>query len=181
MHTEAEYALGIIGVMYAVEHEATRREAAGADDRLALRTQFSRPLFAALLRGCRAIKRAHGPKTLLARAAMYTLKNRKELALALRDARIPLDNNRAENAERIIALGRKNFLFVQSEEAGKELALLYSLVVSCDRLGKNPVTYLTDVLHRIDRTPRDQLADLLPDRWEPPALPTPPAEPISVD
>lgn len=178
---EAEYALDIIGAMYGAEHEATRREAAGADDRLALRTQFSRSLFAELLRVCRGIKRAHGPKTLLARAANYTLKNRKELALALRDARIPLDNNRAENAERIVALGRKNFLFVQSEDAGKELALLYSLVVSCDRLGKNPVTYLTDVLRRIDRTPRDRLADLLPDRWEPPGTPTPPAEPIPVD
>lgn len=179
---EAEYALDIIGAMYSVEHEATRREAAdAADHRLALRTEFSRSLFAELLRVCRAIKRAHGPKTLLARAATYTIKNRKELALALRDARIPLDNNRAENAERIIALGRKNFLFVQSEEAGKELALLYSLVVSCDRLGKNPVTYLTDVLHRIDRTPRDHLEDLLPHRWGPPATPSPPAEPLAVD
>lgn len=178
---EAERALALIGVMYAAEHEASRREATGADDRLALRTEFSRALFAELLLVSRAIKRAHGPKTLLARAASYTLKNRKELALALRDARIPLDNNRAENAERIIALGRKNFLFVQSEDAGKELALLYSLVVSCDRLGKNPVTYLTDVLHRIDRTPDDSLADLLPDRWEPPAVPTLPAEPIAAD
>ena len=178
---EAEHALRIIGVMYAVEHESSRREDAGAEDRLMLRTKYSRPLFAELLRVCRSINRAHGPKSLLARAATYTLKNRKELAIALRDARVPLDNNRAENAERIIALGRKNFLFVQSEDAGKELALLYSLVVSCDRLGKNPVTYLTDVLHRIDGTPKDRLAELLPDRWEPPSSPPLVADPISVD
>ena len=75
----------------------------------------------------------------------------------------------------------KNFLFVQSEDAGKELALLYSLVVSCDRLGKTPVTYLTDVLHRIDGTPKDRLAELLPDRWEPPSSPPLAADPISVD
>jgi len=66
---------------------------------------------------------------------------------------------------------------VHSEEAGNELALLYSLAVWCDRLGTNPVTYLTDVLHRIDRTPRDRLAD----RWEPPATPPTPTEPLSVD
>ena len=53
---------------------------------------------------------------------------------ATRDARIPLDNNRAENALRIVAPGRKNFMFVQSEAAGKERALLYSLVVSCKRI-----------------------------------------------
>ena len=176
---EAGRALGLIGVMYAVEHEADRREAEAGDDRLALRGEFSRSLFAELLRLSRSIRNVQGPKTLLARAANYLLSNRRELARALIDARIPLDNNRAENALRIVALGRKNFLFVQSEEAGRELALLYSLVVSCDRHGKNPIDYLTDVLERIDRTPIAQLAELLPDRWEPPAQPTLSADPFS--
>ena len=85
----------------------------------------------------------------------------------MRDARIPLDNNRAENALRVVALGRKNFLFVHSEDAGNELALLYSLVVSCTRLDLNPVEYLADVLDRIDKTADDHLRDLLPDRWTP--------------
>ena len=67
-----------------------------------------------------------------------------------------------------LALGRKNFLFVHSEEAGKELALLYSLVVSCTRVGVNPVEYIADVLDRIDKTADDHLDDLLPDRWKPP-------------
>jgi transposase len=89
----------------------------------------------------------------------------------LRDARIPLDNNRAENALRVVALGRKNFLFVHSEEAGKELALLYSLVVSCTRVGVNPVEYIADVLDRIDKTADQGLRELLPDRWKPPPKP----------
>ena len=86
---------------------------------------------------------------------------------AMRDARLPLDNDRAENALR----GRKNFMFVQSKEAGRELALLYSLVVSCTRLGVNPVDYLADVLDRIDKTADDGMRDLLPDRWKPPTKP----------
>ena len=89
----------------------------------------------------------------------------------MRDARIPLDNNRAENALRVVALGRKNFMFVQSEDAGNELALLYSLVISCTRNGVNPVEYLADVLARIDQTTDDNVADLLPDRWKPPPKP----------
>ena len=60
----------------------------------------------------------HGPRTLLGRAAQYTWRNQLELGQFLRDPRIPLDNNRAENAMRLVALGRKNFLFVHSEEAG---------------------------------------------------------------
>lgn len=38
-----------------------------------------------------------------------------------------------------LSLGRKNFLFVHSEQAGKNVALLYSLVGSCVRLGVNPI------------------------------------------
>ena len=70
-----------------------------------------------------------------------------------------------------MALGRKAFLFVHSEDAGKELALLYSLVVSCTRNDVNPVVYIADVLDRIDKTIDDNLADLLPDRWRPPPKP----------
>ena len=113
---------------------------------------------------------------MLGRAARYTWNNQLQLSRALRDARIPLDNNRAENALRVIALGRKNFLFVHSEDAGKELALLYSLVVSCTRVGVNPVEYLADVLARIDKTADDGFAELLPDRWKPPPKPLPPVD-----
>lgn len=63
----------------------------------------------------------------------------------------------------LVALGRKNFLFVQSEDAGKELALLYSLVVSCTRVNVNPVKYIADVLDRIDKTAKQDLRDLLPE------------------
>lgn len=164
---EAREALELIGLMYAAEHEAQRRDIVGTPEHRALRRAFSRPVFVELLRLTRALRRAHGPKTLLGRAARYTWKNQRELGRAMRDARIPLDNNRAENALRVVALGRKNFLFVHSEDAGKELALLYSLVVSCTRLDLNPVEYLVDVLDRIDKTADDHLRDLLPDRWTP--------------
>ena len=167
---EARDALDLINVMYGAEHEAERRQVVGTADHLALRRQFARPLFVQLLLLARGLRRAHGPKTLLGRAARYTWNNQRQLSRALRDARIPLDNNRAENALRIVALGRKNFLFVHSEDAGKELALLYSLVVSCTRVGVNPVEYIADVLERIDKTADH--AELLPDRWTPAPAPT---------
>lgn len=167
---EAKEALEIINVMYSVEHEAERRQVVGTADHLALRREFTRALFVRLLRLARDVRRAHGPKTLLGRAARYTWSNQRQLARALRDSRIPLDNNRAENALRVVALGRKNFLFVHSEDAGKELALLYSLVVSCTRVGVNPVEYIADVLDRIDKIA--DYAELLPDRWTPAAAET---------
>jgi len=173
---EAAEALELIGVMYRVEHEAERRGIIGTAEHLALRRAYTRPIFVRLLLLARELRRAHAPKTLLGRAARYTWNNQLQLSRALRDARIPLDNNRAENALRVIALGRKNFLFVHSEEAGKELALLYSLVVSCTRVGVNPVEYLADVLARIDKTADDGFAELLPDRWKPPPKPPSPVD-----
>ncbi|MCL2779861.1 MAG: IS66 family transposase [Polyangiaceae bacterium] len=168
---EAKEAMQLIGAMYAVEHEAERRGVVGTREHLALRREFSRVLFLHLLLLARALRGAQGPKTLLGRAARYTWNNQRELGRALRDVRLPLDNNRAENALRIVALGRKNFLFVHSKEAGNELALLYSLVVSCTRLGVNPVDYLADVLNRIDKTNAANYPELLPDRWQPQPAP----------
>ena len=165
---EAEEALELIAGIYRVEHEAERLGIVGTSAHLALRRAYARPLFVRLLLLARELRRVHAPKTLLGRAARYTWKNLRPLGRFLRDARIRVDNNPAENALRIVALGRKNFLFVHSEDAGKELALLYSLVVSCTRVGINPVEYLTDVLHRVDRVADADLADLLPHRWKPP-------------
>jgi transposase len=166
---EAKEALELINGMYRVEHEAERRDIVGTADHLALRREYTRPLFVRLLLLARELRRTQGPKTLLGRAARYTWNNQRQLARCLHDARIPLDNNRAENALRVVALGRKNFLFVHSEDAGKELALLYSLVVSCTRVGINPVEYLADVLDRVDKTADGHFAGLLPDRWKSPS------------
>ncbi len=53
-----------------------------------------------------------------------------------------------------------------------------SVVVSCTRVGINPVEYLTDVLHRVDRVTDAKLAELLPHRWEPP---TKRSDPVDFD
>jgi hypothetical protein len=47
--------------------------------------------------------------------------------------------------------------------------LSYSLVVSCTRVGVNPVEYLADILDRIDKTAEGDSTELLPDRWKPEA------------
>lgn len=163
---EAKEALELIAGIYRIEHEAERRTIVGTAQHLALRRVYARPLFIRLLLLARALRRADGPKTLLGRAARYTWSNMLTLGRFLHDARLRPDNNPAENALRLVALGRKNFLFVHSKEAGEELALLYSLVVSCTRVGLNPVEYIADVLDRIDKTPRNEIRDLLPHRWK---------------
>jgi transposase len=170
---ESEEALALFAGLYHVENEAKRRQIVGTPEHLALRRSYARPLFVRLLLLARDLRRTHGPKTLLGRAARYTWSNQRELRCFLRDPNVRLDNNPAENALRIVALGRKNFLFVHSDDAGRELAILYSLVTSSARLGLNPEVYLAGVLDRIDKTNDDELDELLPDRWKPPPEPSP--------
>lgn len=66
-----------------------------------------------------------------------------------------------------MALGRKNFLFVGHKRAGENLAVLYTLVGSCELNGINPYDYLVDVLQRIATHPAAKIDELLPDRWRP--------------
>lgn len=165
---EAAEALELIRALYQVEHEAKAAGIVGTPAHLALRIEKSRKPYIELLCHARRIRRANAPRTKMAKAARYLLSNIFELGRFLRDPRIALDNNKAEAALRRVALGRKNFLFVGSEAAGKNLAILYSLVATCEMHGINPLDYLADVLVRVDKQPNAQLDELLPDRWKPP-------------
>jgi len=52
--------------------------------------------------------------------------------------------------------------------AGDRAAVLYSLIVSCQRHGKDPLAYFKDVLTRLPRlTNQDDLRQLTPRLWLP--------------
>ena len=57
------------------------------------------------------------------------------------DARVPVDNNAVENVIRPIALGRKNWLFIGSEQAGERAAVLMSLIESAKLNGHDAWAY----------------------------------------
>jgi hypothetical protein len=76
-----------------------------------------------------------------------------------------MDNNVAERAVRPIALGRKNWLFVGNEDAGKAAGVVLSLVQTCRSLKINPREYLEDVMRRLMSHSANKLDELLPDNW----------------
>ena len=173
-HPETKEALDLIGEIYAVEHEAKKAGIVGTDVHLELRKSRSRPLFAKLLRWGRRYRHSFEPRSGIAKAVRYLLRNYRALGCFLRHPTIPPDNNPAEASLRRIAVGRSNYLFVGHKESGEDHAILYTLVASCEKNGVNPVAYLTDVLTRIQTHPASRIHELLPHRWKPPDL-TPPA------
>ena len=80
---------------------------------------------------------------------------------------VQLDNNLIENAIRPSAVGKKNFLFIGSPNAGKRSAIIYSIIVSCQRHGIDPLGYMTDLLHRLpNMSNQEDLDTLLPANWK---------------
>ena len=167
-HPETKEALDLIREIYVVEREAKQAGIVGTPQHLALRRERSRPLFARLLCWGRRHRGSFEPRSAMGRAIRYLLNHHRALGCFLRFATIPPDNNIAEASLRRIALGRSNFLFVGHEDAGHNLAGLYTLVASCEKNGVNAITYLTDVLTRIQTHPASRIQDLLPHRWKPP-------------
>lgn len=108
----------------------------------------------------------HPPKSPMGKAINYVVNNWQELSQFVGDPQLPLDNNASERALRIIALGRKNYLFAGSDDAATNLAGLYSLVASCELNGINPERYLADVLIRVHTHPQQLIEELLPHRWK---------------
>jgi transposase len=113
-------------------------------------------------------KATYPPQSALGRAISYARNRGDTLTRFLDDARIPVDNNASERALRIVALGRRNFLFVGHSGTGDNLAGLYSLIATCDLHSVDPIEYLRDVLIRVDTHPATAIDELLPHRWRAP-------------
>jgi transposase len=123
------------------------------------------------------------PKSPLGEAVGYALNNWAALVRYTEAGFLAIDNNAAEREMKRVAIGRKNWLFVGSPQGGQTAAVLLSFTSTCQRLQVEPWAYLHDVLTRLPTTPAEQLATLLPDRWQtarqaPAATaPTPPTDP----
>ena len=84
-------------------------------------------------------------KNKLVDAVRYTLNEKKYLYTFLEDGDVPIDNNRAENAIRPFTVGRKNWLFNNTERGAKCSAFLYSIISTAQANGMDVEKYLTDL------------------------------------
>jgi Transposase IS66 family/IS66 C-terminal element len=105
------------------------------------------------------------PKSPVGDGLRYLTNQWTALQRFVEDGRLAIDNNRAENQLRIVALGRKNWLFAGSFEGARRAALLYSLVQSCKLIDVSPFAYLKDVLVRVATHPQRLIHQLTPNGW----------------
>jgi transposase len=160
-------AIGVVGEiakLYAVEKEAREGQLTHSE-REELRKLRSIPVLTSLKEKITALNAKHPPQTAFGKACRYALGQWARLIVFATHGEVEIDNNWCENAMRPIALGRKNWLHLGSEEAGPRVAAIISVIETCRRLDINMREYLLDVLPRIPSWPAKRIAELTPMAW----------------
>jgi transposase len=98
------------------------------------------------------------------KAFVYINNQFPKLTIYLKDGRLNIDNNVAENHVRPMAVGRKNWLFAKSTDGAKALVAWYSIIETAKMNNLDPFKYLKYILTQIPiyRDKNKSLDDLLP-------------------
>lgn len=153
-----------IDELFAIDAEA-RHQGLGVEARHGLRQEKAKPLLGVIRKQIEAARSNALPAGALAKACNYTLTLWEKLTRFLEYPELELSNNVAENSMRPIAIGRKNWIHVGSQQAGPKIAAILSVVESCRRL-KFPVRdYLAAILPGLADLPIQRLPGLTPATW----------------
>jgi transposase len=165
----AEEILERIGKLYGVERDVKARaeaeqRAPTADEFLQARRESSVTQLEAIRAWLELTETKVLPKSPMAEAIRYCLNQWQALVRFVEDGRLQIDNNLAERALRHFAIGRKNWLFFQTEGGGKTASILATLLHTAKAAGVDPKVYFRDVLLRIDE--ESDVTKLTPHGWK---------------
>lgn len=135
-----------------------------------LRHKHARPVIERFFSWCDAVWDGNEGPTLLEGTPLYdgvryARNQRKGLCRFLDDGRLPIDNNISERALRRQAVGRKNWLFVGSDEGAQANAVFTSLIASAHRNQIEPWAYLRDLFCLLPTWPVHRVLELAPAYW----------------
>jgi len=160
--TRARHGLSLIQELFKFERE---QASTLPEEKLRLRRQEAKPIVEAFFRYCQEEELKVLDETPIAKAIGYALNQREALERFLSDGRLPIHNNHSENALRREAVGRKNWLFLGSDEGGTVNATFVTLLASCQLHGLEPLGYLRDLLCLLPGWPVKQVLELAPVNW----------------
>jgi transposase len=160
---EASLILEIIRRLYEIEDRARLLDDAA---RRAMRQAEAVPILERLRAELDRLDAKLLPKSALAQAITYALNQWRALCRYTEDGRLTIDNNVSERRLRDQAIGRKNWMFLGSAEAGPRAAVICTIIAGAKRHRLEPWAYVRDVILQlaVDASP-ERVATLLPDRW----------------
>ncbi len=161
----AESALEQIQLLYEVERQI-KEQKLSLENAAELRKRLAYPIMVRFEKWLVA----EYPKVVkgspIEKAIYYTYKRFNKLSRYHLDGRYAIDNNGIENAVRPVAIGRKNYLFCQSDDSAESTAIIYSLMGCCKAAGvdfRTWMIYFLDHVHDYDLDYTKDIAELLPD------------------
>ena len=164
----AGYVLAQIQQLYRIEQIADQ-EKLTYEQRMLRRQEQALPILEQLEKWMETAYPKVLPKSRMGQAIAYAYQLWPRMRNYLKDGRLKIDNNLAENAIRPIALSRKNFLFCGNHEAAQNTAIICSLLASCKASNINPREWLTEVIALLPyyaANKEKDLKELLPHCWE---------------
>ena len=106
------------------------------------------------------------PAGKLKKAIVYSLNQKEYLCAFLNHGEIEISNNQVENAIRPIVVGRKNWLFCDTQAGANASVLIFTLLETAKANGLNPEAYLNHLLsvlpERFAADPKASVDDLMP-------------------
>jgi len=156
-------AMASIQALFLIERAIDRAPPA---ERAAVRAQRSQPIVERFFAWCDEHRDRALEGSPLADAIRYATNQRQALERFLEDPRLPIHNNISELNLRRQAIGRKNWLFVGSEEGAKANTTFVSLLASCAMHRIEPWAYLRDLLCLLPGWPIKRVLELAPVNWE---------------
>ena len=159
----AKAALAIIGALFRVERTIAD-EPRGKKEQV--RRAKSAPLVDRLFEWCDVEADRVMDESPLSTAIGYARNQRVALRRFLDDGRLPLTNNISELNLRRQVLGRRNWLFVGSDEGALVNTVFVSLLASARLHDIEPLAYLRDLLCLLPSWPRQRLLELAPAYWK---------------
>jgi len=151
--------------IYAVE-EIIRKEDAKGSRISELRDELARPLWDTFHLWCLNEILNYDQNSQMYKALNYVIRHYEELTAYLDIPEMPLDNNDTEREIRAMVMGKKAYLFCQTDDACERAAMMYSFFGACKVKGKDPERWLTYVLDHIKETKDEDMYKLLPEFWE---------------
>jgi transposase len=134
-------------------------------ERTRVRQERSRPLVEQFFAWCDAERERALDGSPLHDAIRYATNQHAALERFLEDPRLPIHNNLSELHLRRQAVGRKNWLFVGSEDGGHVNTTFVSLLASCAMHRLEPWAYLRDLLCVLPSWPIHRVLELAPANW----------------
>ncbi|WP_445426049.1 IS66 family transposase [Alishewanella sp. HL-SH06] len=157
---KADVALNHIQKLYALE---SKLKTVPPDKKYDARQALAKPLLEQFKSWLDKSSESVTKESLLGVAITYSLNQWPKLIRYLDDGRLNIDNNRAERAVKPFVIGRKAWLFANTETGAEASAAMYSLVETAKINGLEPYDYLCRLLTELPKAnTHERLQQLLP-------------------